>query len=111
MVELLTPLNAVLSVVSAALLVVSGWLAGLEAARPRARRLALELERAHAHAAYLRNLNATMIDDVLLAARHGVPVKSFSYASQAPQTGEIEVTNCTFSDAKEQAAFDLSGRL
>jgi hypothetical protein len=62
-----------------------GWLAGNEFRSLQVRTLRRMLGNEREHAGYLRHLNANMIDDVLLAARHGVPVKSFGYASQSPQ--------------------------
>jgi hypothetical protein len=70
-----------------------GWLAGSEirSAQVRTLRKILELERAHA--ADMRKLNISMVDDVLLAARNGLPVKSFPYsgAQTEPKTAPHNV--------------------
>jgi hypothetical protein len=104
----------------AALLVVvllMGWLAGNEFRSLQVRTLRRILDREREHAADMRRLNCTMIDDVLLAARNGLPVKSFPYGGRG--TGdELDVAGHRIDNAaraaeraKEQAEFDLSGRL
>jgi hypothetical protein len=94
-----------------------GWLAGNEFRSLQVRTLRRILASEREHAADMRRLNCSMIDDVLLAARNGLPVKSFPYSGRG--TGdELDVAAYRIDRAardaeraKEQAAFDLSGRL
>jgi hypothetical protein len=66
-----------------------GWLAGNEFRALEVRRVKNERDKAIAHGAYLRGLNAEMIDDVFAAARAGVPVKSLLHTFAA-QTERAE---------------------
>jgi hypothetical protein len=70
-----------------------GWLAGTEIRSAQVRTLRKILERERAHAADMRKLNISMVDDVLLAARNGLPVKSFPYsgAQTEPKTAPHNV--------------------
>jgi hypothetical protein len=55
-----------------------GWLAGSEFGHLQVRTLRRLLKQEREHAADMRRLNISMVDDVLLAARNGLPVKTFS---------------------------------
>jgi hypothetical protein len=73
-------------------LVALGWLAGNEARGANVRRLTRERDHALAHGAYLRGLNAEMIDDVMAAASAGIKVKSlrYTFASRDAQAEYLE---------------------
>jgi hypothetical protein len=70
-----------------------GWLAGSEFRYAQVRTLRRTLTNEREHAAAMRRLHHAMVDDVLLAARNGLPVKSFPYsgAETEPKTAPHNV--------------------
>jgi hypothetical protein len=91
-------------------LVALGWLAGNEARGANVRRLTRERDHALAHGAYLRGLNAEMIDDVMAAASAGVKVKSLRYTFAARDAQEEWAeANGQLSPAAKAALFEAAG--
>jgi hypothetical protein len=62
------------------LVLLLGWLAGTEFRGAQVRTLRKMLHAERKHSAAMHKMRMAMVDDVLLAARHGLPVSSFPYS-------------------------------
>jgi membrane protease YdiL (CAAX protease family) len=73
--------TVVFGAVMLGVVLVLGWLAGTEFRGTQVRKLRATIEAKDEQRRAMQLLQASMVDDVLMAARNGLPVKTFPYSN------------------------------